>query len=77
LTDTRHEIALTRQDVDKILSLCEPPTLLVGGQALAFWAAFFNVQPTALLSKNITSDADFVGTIAAAKKIAKALGWKV
>ena len=51
--------------------------MLVGGQALAFWANYYEVEPIGQLSAKITSDADFLGTAADAKRLGQATGWKV
>ncbi|HEX5460776.1 MAG TPA: hypothetical protein VFX20_12475 [Steroidobacteraceae bacterium] len=39
------EASLDAEDVQKILSICSPTGLLVGGQALAFWADHLHVVP--------------------------------
>ena len=77
MTEPQHEVALTPDEVEKILRECGPGTLLVGGQALAFWAAFYDVEPVGVLTKAITSDADFIGTAADARKLGAALKWTV
>jgi hypothetical protein len=41
LSEQIREVALTEEEKDTILSNCEPEPLLVGGQALAFWAVWF------------------------------------
>ena len=77
MTEQLHEIALTREEVDGILALCGSQALLVGGQALAFWAEYFRVEPVGELSGNINSDVDFIGTAQVAKQLATALNWTI
>jgi hypothetical protein len=72
-----HEVALTLEEVDKILSVCGSQALLVGGQALAFWAARYGIKPVGALSTNVTSDVDFVGSAQVAEKLGKALNWNI
>src|SRR5882672_4903540 len=55
------EAALTPEDVKKILSICSPLGLLVGGQSLAFWADYLQVKRPASLVSGVTADADFIG----------------
>lgn len=49
----------------------------MGGQALAFWALHYDVRPVGALSRSVTSDVDFIGTAADAKRLGAALKWKV
>jgi hypothetical protein len=70
------EAALTPEDVRKILSICSPRGLLVGGQALAFWADHLQVKRPANLVSGVTADADFIGDAALAKDLGKRLGWE-
>ena len=69
------EAPLTPQEVKKILTICSPRGLLVGGQALAFWADHLKVQPPPNLASGITADADFIGDSAMAKDLGRRLGW--
>lgn len=69
------EAALTPEDVKKILSICSPRGLLVGGQALAFWADHLQVKRPASLVSGVTADADFIGDAVLAKTLGKRLGW--
>ena len=71
------EASLTPEDVQKILSICSPRGLLVGGQALAFWADHLQVERPQNLVSGVTADADFIGDSALAKDLAKRLGWQV
>src|ERR1700685_2917652 len=71
------EAPLTPEDVQKILSICSPRGLLVGGQALAFWADHLRVERPANLVSGVTSDADFIGDSVLAKDLAKRLGWQI
>lgn len=71
------EAPLAPKDVQRILSICSPRALLVGGQALAFWADHLQVERPASLSSGVTADADFIGDSILAQELAKALGWTV
>src|ERR1700722_759970 len=71
------EAPLTPEDVQKILSICSPRGLLVGGQALAFWADHLQVERPANLVSGVTSDADFIGDSGLAKDLARRLGWQL
>jgi hypothetical protein len=70
------EAPLTPEDVQKILSICSPRGLLVGGQALAFWADHLRVERPANLVSGVTADADFIGDSLLAKDLGKRLGWQ-
>ena len=70
------EAPLTPEDVQKILSICSPRGLLVGGQALAFWADHLEVKRPANLVSGVTADADFIGDAVLARSLGKRLGWK-
>jgi hypothetical protein len=70
------EASLTPEDVQKILSICSPRGLLVGGQALAFWADHLQVERPVNLVSGITADADFIGDSVLAKDLGKRLGWQ-
>ena len=70
------EAPLTPEDVQKILSICSPRALLVGGQALAFWADHLQVERPANLVSGVTADADFIGDSLLAKDLGKRLGWQ-
>lgn len=73
------EIALTEDEIDQILRGCQGRAVLVGGQALAFWAQHYAVTPLGVLSSNVTSDVDFLGSAQAARQVAetlKPLGWR-
>src|SRR5882672_6008934 len=69
------EEPLTPQEVQVILSICSPRGVLVGGQALAFWADHLQVKRPANLVSGVTADADFIGDAALAKSLGKRLGW--
>lgn len=62
MSEQIQEVALTEEEKDTILSYCGPEPLLVGGQALAFWAVWFKIESPAELGDKVTTDADFVGT---------------
>lgn len=73
------ELALTEEEVSEILRACDGEALLVGGQALAFWAQYYQITPLGVLAQHVTSDADFLGSAPAARKLAEALrpqGWR-
>jgi hypothetical protein len=79
MTEPLPEIALTEEEIDQILRSCNGRALLVGGQALAFWAQHYQVKPLGVLSVNVTSDADFVGTAQVARELSqslKSMGWR-
>lgn len=70
------EAPLSPEDVRTILAICSPKALLVGGQALAFWADHLLVKRPANLVASVTADADFIGDSALARDLGKRLGWK-
>jgi hypothetical protein len=69
------EVALTEADTEQILAFCDSEALLVGGQSLAFWALYYQLQPTGVLGEYITTDADFIGSQAVAKRLNQRLNW--
>src|SRR5262245_2290599 len=72
------ELALTAEELEQILAVCQDGALLVGGQALAFWAQRFEVRPPHELYPSITSDADFIGDQRTARRLGVGLrrvGW--
>ncbi|MEY4761342.1 MAG: hypothetical protein RLZZ200_1198 [Pseudomonadota bacterium] len=73
------EVALTPEEIARILSVCGTRALLVGGQSLAFWALYYEVRPPGVLSESITMDVDFVGTAKVAELLLQGLGepWKL
>jgi len=71
------EAPLTPEDVQKILSICSSRGLLVGGQALAFWADHLQAERPANLVSGVTSDADFIGDAVLATDLATRLGWQI
>ncbi|TAK53137.1 MAG: hypothetical protein EPO25_11615 [Gammaproteobacteria bacterium] len=75
---TRPDVAtpLTPAEVRQILSLCAPRGLLVGGQALAFWADHLQVARPPGLATVVTVDADFIGDAALARSLGRRLGWQ-
>lgn len=70
------EAPLTPADVRKILGICSSRALLVGGQALAFWADYLGVKRPATLASGVTADADFIGDADLARELGRRLGWK-
>jgi hypothetical protein len=73
------EAELTADEIERILRVCGPHALLVGGQALATWAVYYGVQPVGELSRVVTMDADFIGTSNIAQELQRSLGppWKL
>jgi hypothetical protein len=73
------EAELTSEEVERILQVCGPHALLVGGQALATWAVHYGIQPVGELSRAVTMDADFIGTSDIAERLQRSLGspWKL
>src|SRR5271168_2511660 len=71
------EASLTPKDVQEILSICSPRGLLVGGQALAFWADHLQVDRPLNLVSGVTADVDFIGDSVLAKDLARRLGWQI
>jgi hypothetical protein len=70
------EVPLSPEEVKKILGICSPKGLLVGGQALALWADRLTVELPRELVPVVTADADFIGDPALAKELGRRLGWK-
>jgi hypothetical protein len=75
LSEQLQEVALTEEEKNTILSYCGPEPLLVGGQALAFWAVWFKIESPAELGDKITTDADFIGSRTNAGTLNKQLRW--
>jgi hypothetical protein len=78
-TRALQEAELTSDEVERILKVCGPHALLVGGQALATWAVYYGIQPAGELSRVVTMDADFIGSNETAQKLQRSLGqpWKL
>jgi hypothetical protein len=55
----------------RILALAGTEMILIGGQALAFWAAYYEVPAPATA---VTKDVDFLGTRADVERLAHGLG---
>jgi hypothetical protein len=62
MSDPSVRAALTDVEVRTLLEACGRSGLLVGGQALAFWARYYDITPDGPLSEAVTTDADFIGT---------------
>jgi hypothetical protein len=73
------EAELTSEEIERILRVCGPRALLVGGQALATWAVYYGITPIGELSRVVTMDADFIGTRETAQALQRSLGhpWKL
>lgn len=69
------ESPLTGEDVANMLGAMPPGMVLVGGQALAFWIAYYGIKPGA--KAEITSDGDVLGTLDEARLLARRLGGKL
>ena len=77
MSDQRfHEAPLTQKEVERVLEICSPQGLLVGGQALAFWANHLQVKLPPDLESGVTADVDFIGGSDLARQLGKELGWK-
>lgn len=70
------EAVLSPEEVRKIVGLCSPEAVLVGGQALGFWADRYSVTRPPSLVPAVSADVDFIGASALARKVGEALGWK-
>jgi hypothetical protein len=68
--------ALSEDEISEILRAGGKDAIVVGGQALAIWASFYQVVPPAVLSQEVTRDADFLGTLSTAMRIQAALSNK-
>src|SRR6266404_3142674 len=76
ISQKEYEAPLSDEEVAKVLAICSPEGLLVGGQALAFWANRLGVALPADLESGVTADVDFIGGSALANELGKELGWK-
>lgn len=76
MTNRHAEASLDAEEVRQILTICSPTGLLVGGQALAFWADHLQVERPESLVSGVTADADFIGDAALATTLGKRLGWQ-
>jgi len=70
------EATLSREDLRSILKVCSTEGVLVGGQALGFWADHFVLRRPTDLVAAVSADADFIADGELARKLARALGWK-
>lgn len=71
------EIPLSEEEIAAALRSCAPDCILVGGQALAFWADRLDAPRPAALRAAVTADLDFKGTRKAAERVARALRWEL
>ena len=76
-TKIETEAVLSPDDLRSILKVCSTEGVLVGGQALAFWADHFAVSRPANLVSAVSADADFIADGELARRLARAMGWKV
>jgi len=73
------KLALSEAEVDEILRASGRIAIVVGGQALAIWAKFYQLEIPAMLAAGVTRDADFIGNADTALLVQGALGnkdWK-
>src|SRR5262245_38666275 len=75
MTEHLYAVPLSPTEVKTILAVCSPRGLLVGGQALAFWADRLGVPKPAELQPVVTADADFIGDSILARDLGNRLGW--
>jgi hypothetical protein len=76
-TEIETEAVLSPDDLRSILKVCSTEGVLVGGQALAFWADHFAVSRPADLVAAVSADADFIADGELARQLARVLGWKI
>lgn len=76
MTQIETEAVLTTEDLRSILKVCSTEGVLVGGQALAFWADHYALSRPADLVAAVSADADFIADGELARKLARELGWK-
>lgn len=55
-------LAFTDHEVAEILRASEKIAILAGGQALSIWANFYQVAIPTVLTANVTSNVDFIGS---------------
>ena len=67
------QVAVPPAELDKLLANAGP-AILVGGQALAFWIAFYAVPIDDAPEAVVTKDADFLGSRADAARLSQAVG---
>lgn len=65
------EVPINQELLTKVLAGISPDSVLVGGQALAFWVSHYGVQLPAVFSGAISDDADILGQRADVLEIAK------
>ncbi len=70
---SRNEAYTTPELLERILELAGMDMVLVGGQALAFWAAYYRIPASPIA---VTKDVDFLGTRADVERLAHGLGAK-
>ena len=64
------EVSVPADLLERILDLAGSDMILVGGQALAFWAAYYHISAPAIA---ITKDVDLLGTKADVERLARGL----
>jgi len=69
----RAETAFDQAQLAKLLGLAQD-AVLVGGQAVAFWASFFNVLVPPALHPYVTKDSDFLGNRKDVARMASGMG---
>lgn len=72
------EACFSAKDIEALLSSMGKADILVGGQALAFWVGYYDIQfnlPSAVAA--ISMDGDILGTKSSARRIASSMGGRV
>lgn len=64
---------MPREAIEQLLRAMPPATILVGGQALAFWMSRYGLVRTDGADYAVTRDADLIGSLADAKRLAQSL----
>ena len=64
---------MPRAEVERLLRAMPPATILVGGQALAFWMSRYGLLSVHDEDHAVTRDADLIGALSDARQLARAL----
>jgi hypothetical protein len=68
-----NETPMPRAQVERLLRAMPPATILVGGQALAFWMARYGLLAVQDEEPAVTRNADLIGALEDARQLARAL----
>ncbi|MFT3906025.1 MAG: hypothetical protein QM718_06970 [Steroidobacteraceae bacterium] len=74
------ELALSADEVERILEHCDGQALLVGGQSLAFWVQRYELPRPEVLAMAVSNDVDFLGSSRVARALHRSLAggdWKL